>query len=87
MDSESIISLSIVFMTEPENFYNRGFGWICKKCESGPSGAVSRSRLMREGEAENKAPTFSNTGLARWADDERTILECPNCGIHEKISK
>jgi hypothetical protein len=87
MDSESIISLSIVFMTEPENFYNRGFGWICKKCELGPSAPRRRSRLMREGETENKTPAFSNTGMARWTNDERTTLECPNCGMHEKISE
>ena len=88
MDSESIISLSIVFMAEPEKFYNRGFGWICRNCEAAkPKPLPGRSRLMREGESEGKSPALSNPALARWMNAERTKLECPNCGTNENIDK
>ena len=74
-------------MRELEHFYNAGFGWICRKCqaESNPEGGSGPSRLMREGEAESKNPRLSNEALARWADREHTTLECPRCGITNKI--
>jgi hypothetical protein len=73
---------------ELENFYNSGFGWICKRCEGElpnkePSG---RSRLLREGEAEGKNPRLSTNALAQWADEKREALVCPRCGTNEKIS-
>ncbi len=88
MDSESVISLSIVFMAGPEKFHNRGFGWICKGCEPvEPAHLPGRSRLMREGEDEGKSPALSSSALARWMNAERTVLGCPICGTTENIDK
>jgi hypothetical protein len=77
---------------ELKDFYNEGFGWICKHCEkelkSNDENNLKRfSRLMSEGEAENKNPILSNKALAKWADETRKILTCPRCGISESISK
>jgi hypothetical protein len=77
-------------MIELNNFYNAGFGWICRRCEreSAPgSESGNHSRLLREGEAESKTPRFSNSALARWADNSRTTLVCPGCGITELANK
>jgi hypothetical protein len=71
-----------------KNFYNSGFGWICKSCESdlkANSTNEVHGRLMREGEAESKTPIFSNSAMAKWQDAEKQILMCPQCGISEKI--
>jgi hypothetical protein len=71
---------------EVENFYNEGFGWVCKACEREfASDAPERSRLLREGEAESKQPELSGKALARWTDAERKTLVCPRCGIEEPI--
>ncbi len=74
------------------DFYNDGFGWICKPCErelkrqnDSPENKVSR--LMREGEAESKQPSFSNLALAKWADEAHRTLTCPHCGITEMVDK
>jgi hypothetical protein len=76
-----------LFMRELEHFYNAGFGWVCRKCESKSKaeGNSLPSRLMREGEAETKNPHLSNAALARWADREHTKLECPRCGVTEQV--
>lgn len=73
---------------EYNDFYNEGFGFICKHCERElreKETAQTRSRLMREGEAESKQPAFSNKALAKWLDKAQTTLICPRCGITEKI--
>lgn len=70
------------------NFYNSGFGWICRGCEAESdveSASQSRSRLMREGESESKNPTFSSTALAKWHDKEQRTLVCPVCGVIELV--
>jgi hypothetical protein len=75
-------------MTELNNFYNDGFGWLCRACEregKAPETSASHSRLLREGEAESKAPRLSNFALAKWADKSRTTLVCPRCGITESV--
>jgi hypothetical protein len=77
-------------MIEYNDFYNDGFGYICKRCEreTQANQQVSedkRSRIMREGETESKQPNFSNTALAKWLDKLQTTLICPNCGITEKV--
>ena len=78
-------------MVELDNFYNDGFGWICRACEreleTPATGTGSHSRLMREGEAESKTPRFSNSALAKWNDESRTTLRCPRCGITESLVK
>ena len=77
-------------MTERQNFYNDGFGWLCRACEQEikpPRDPKSHSRLLREGEAEGKAPRLSNFALAKWADETRTTLVCPRCGITEFVGK
>lgn len=71
---------------ELNDFYNRGFGWICKHCErelEKPFSDSTRSRLMREGEAESKLPEFSNIALAKWTDNSQRTLICPRCGVTE----
>jgi hypothetical protein len=82
--------LSIYFfrMIESENFYNDGFGWICRTCEresETPNKSADHSRLMREGESESKTPRLSISALARWTDKSRQSLVCPRCGITEKV--
>ena len=74
------------------DFYNGGFGWICKPCErelekEKEVSGVKTSRLMSEGEAESKQPKLSNLALAKWADVSKQTLMCPRCGIVEAIDK
>jgi hypothetical protein len=50
-------------MQELNDFYNEGFGWICRHCERELASQRSpgpQSRLMTEGEAESKQPQMSN---------------------------
>lgn len=70
-----------------KNFYKSDFGWICKNCErkSENESNEKRSRWMREGEAESKIPTFTTSALAKWTDETRQRLICPNCGITEEV--
>lgn len=77
---------------ELKDFYNAGFGWICRRCErelkeENASAAVEKSRLMNEGEAESKQSRFSNPAMAKWADKAQTTLLCPRCGITELVDK
>ena len=77
---------------EINDFYNDGFGWICKPCErelksEQNAAEKQKSRLMREGETESKLPRFSNLALAKWADVTKRTLMCPRCGITEPIDK
>ncbi|MCY7349028.1 MAG: hypothetical protein LH614_22790 [Pyrinomonadaceae bacterium] len=77
---------------EFNDFYNDGFGWICRHCERELKSLETESeqkysRLMREGEAESKQPKFSNLALAQWADRANRTLMCPRCGITELIDK
>ncbi|MGI8641246.1 MAG: hypothetical protein ACR2MG_15025 [Pyrinomonadaceae bacterium] len=81
-------------MEKPElnDFYNDGFGWICKHCErklneQNDAPEQKHSRLMREGEAESKQPQLSNQALAKWTDKTQRILICPRCGITELVDK
>lgn len=73
------------------DFYNDGFGWICKHCERDlkeqKTSDETHSRLMSEGEAESKQPTFSNLALAKWTDKTQRTLMCPRCGITELADK
>lgn len=72
---------------ECEHFINRGFGWVCKNCETSlPKNRSEKSRLMNEGEAESKTENFSSEHLAKWKDTERKILFCPNCSVAERVS-
>jgi len=76
-------------MIELNNFYNAGFGWVCKKCENElkPQSAPEKhSRLLQEGEAESKNPRLSNSALAKWADSSRKTLICPRCGTSELVN-
>ena len=77
---------------ELNDFYNAGFGWICRACERElkqqfKTENQSVSRLMREGEAESKQPKMSNQALAKWADPSQRTLMCPRCGITELADK
>jgi hypothetical protein len=76
---------------ELQDFYNEGFGWICRRCEQELKeqeiSSNNQSRLMREGEAESKNPRLSNSALAKWMDKAQTTLICPRCGITELVDK
>lgn len=77
-------------MIELEDFYNDGFGWICRRCErelkDAGDGRIA-GRLMQEGEAESKKPRFSTPALAKWLDKVQRTLICPRCGITELADK
>ena len=72
---------------EHNDFYNDGFGWVCRHCErlAPKSKDDDRSRLLIEGEAESRNPQLSNRALAKWADAAQRTLVCPKCGITELI--
>jgi hypothetical protein len=74
-------------MIELNNFYNDGFGWVCRHCkrelDADSRSESPHSRFMTEGEAESKQPKMSNPALAKWADPARRTLVCPRCGITE----
>lgn len=75
---------------ELNDFYNDGFGWICRQCERDlktSESANSHARFYREGEAEAKNPTLSNLALAKWTDPAQRTLICPRCGITELAEK
>ncbi len=77
---------------ELDDFYNAGFGWICKHCEreikrQNKDAPSKHSRLMSEGEAESKQPKLSNAALAKWMDKAQRTLMCPRCGITELADK
>lgn len=78
-------------MQELNDFYNDGFGWICRHCERELAKAEQpenkRSRLLTEGEAESKSPRLSSLALAKWADPAQRTLVCPRCGITELADK
>lgn len=76
---------------ELKDFYNKGFGWICLRCErelnEKNGSSIKHSRLMREGESESKQPQLSNPAMAKWTDKAQTTLICPRCGISETIGE
>lgn len=78
-------------MPELNDFYNDGFGWICRQCEREFERELkpeqTHSRIFREGEAESKVPELANRALARWTDKTRRFLTCPRCGITEAAEK
>lgn len=83
-------------LRELENFFNHGFGWVCRFCEreiAEKSEAekseedIKGSRLLLEGEAEGGSPRLSTHALAKWADPAQRILMCPRCGITELADK
>lgn len=82
---------NLIFMIELNDFYNAGFGWICRHCErdlrSPDDTGKTHSRVFREGEAESKNPTLSSLALAKWADKAQRILMCPRCGLTETVEK
>ena len=73
------------------NFYNAGFGWVCRQCERELKPALpsanKHSRVFREGEAESKTPVLENAALAKWMDKTRRVLICPRCSITEPVEK
>jgi rubrerythrin len=78
-------------MPELNDFYNDGFGWVCRQCEREfereQRPGQEHSRIFREGEAESKEPELANRALARWTDKTRRFLTCPRCGITEPVEK
>ena len=82
---------NLIFMFELNDFYNAGFGWICRHCEreltSPNDTGKTHSRVFREGEAESKNPTLANQALAKWVDKTQRVLTCPRCGVTEAVEK
>ena len=76
-------------MIELDNFYNDGFGWVCKACERELRAEENseHARYFREGEAEVKQPRLANPALAKWLDPARTMLTCPRCAVTEPAEK
>ena len=78
-------------MIELKDFYNKGFGWICRQCERdqerGDEATSRYSRVFREGEAESKTPKLASHALAKWTDITRCVLICPHCGVSEEVEK
>ena len=78
-------------MQKLDNFYNDGFGWVCRHCERElavpDEDPLRLSRAFREGEAESKTLTLANQALAKWTDKTRRFLICPRCGITEAAEK
>ena len=76
-------------MIQLNDFYNEGFGWICRQCdrELSSENSATYSRLLLEGEAESKRPEMSTRALAKWAELSQRILVCPRCGISESVEK
>jgi hypothetical protein len=76
-------------MIELNDFYNDGFGWICRHCERDLATGRNEghSRLLREGEAESKTPRLSTAALAKWTDASQTVLVCPRCAISESVER
>lgn len=82
-------------MTETRHFVNEGFGWECRRCRKKAGGDAARvdeeshasalPRFFREGEAEAGAARLSTRSLARWADESRKRLLCPDCGVEEVV--
>lgn len=76
-------------MIELHDFYNDGFGWICRQCERElkpePNDDGELSRMFREGEAESKQPVMSNLALAKWTDKTQRTLICPRCSLTELV--
>ena len=87
----ALLTVRLFFsMIELNDFYNDGFGWICKYCErelKGQNATEKHSRLLREGEAESKDPRLSSSALAKWADAAHQTLICPRCAITESVDK
>lgn len=78
-------------MIEITDFYNDGYGWICRRCEweykAQEKSSDTHSRIFREGEAESKTPELANRALAKWLDKTQMTLICPRCGIVETVDK
>ena len=77
-------------MIEINDFYNDGFGWICKPCErelQPVEDTSGLSRAFREGEAESKVPVLASAALAKWLDKTQQALICPRCGLTESVDK
>ncbi|MFT3744431.1 MAG: hypothetical protein QM785_09050 [Pyrinomonadaceae bacterium] len=76
-------------MTEFNDFYNSGFGWICRHCERDLAATPvdGLARIFREGEAESKEIKLSSQALAKWTDATRRYLTCPRCGITELVDQ
>lgn len=79
-------------MIEIENFYNSGFGWICRRCEREQAETENQNadenlpRVWREGEAESKQPKLA-APIAKWFDAARTKLICSRCNTIEPVSQ
>ena len=84
------IWLAAFLMQELNDFFNDGFGWVCRQCDrelQRPEDKKRHSRAFREGETESKNPHLANPALAKWTDKTRRYLVCPRCGITEPVEK
>jgi hypothetical protein len=76
-----------------EHFVNNGYGWTCRHCQREETTAArvathgGRARFFSEGEAEEREPKLSSRALARWRDESRRELVCPQCGVEERLDE
>lgn len=69
------------------DFYNEGFGWICRHCEremNAGQASAAEGLFFHEGEADVRQP---RAPFAKWADPARTTLTCPRCGVTEPAER
>ena len=81
-----ICHMSFMQIIELNDFYNEGFGWICKHCERELKAPeivrAKQSRLMREGEAESKSPRLSNRRAGKMGGQGAANFNLPALRNH-----
>ena len=71
-------------MHQTNHFFNLGYGWLCKHCSAEDS---ERKQHERTHPHEPHQHQQSHLALAKWIDEAHHGLECPRCGIVEKIAR
>jgi hypothetical protein len=69
---------------ETKYFKNPGYGWLCKRCNGEENAGLSRGRFFSEGDLEESDRSLTKQ-LAKWVDEERKVLKCPQCGQEERL--
>jgi hypothetical protein len=75
-------------VNQTNHFFNLGYGWLCKHCSAADAERRQHelhhhTRFLRhEAHQENQ---FPSPALARWTSPERQALNCPRCGVEERI--
>ena len=83
---EVIANVAAADATDADYFFNLGYGWRCKHCSV--QNAEDCNDANRSGYSSHKREGQNETSLAlaRWTDDTRRALKCPQCGIEELVT-